>query len=512
MARIELKTDADTRGAKRLNKELEKTDKELEEIGKTARGTARQAQKLAEMADPTKKLSREYAILAKHVKAGRVSMEDAEKIAGKYQRRLDRMADSGKQAVGPAMIGNLQSMAAGYLSIGTAVAVVSRGLAEMEEKARSAAEATLGGLGSIGELQQISATPEDFQKNLGFARSLVARGISADIGQAADTTFSLRSAGFSDSESEYLAGLAAAKQIKGESLVGFGGALRKTQGLFPGGVSVEDIADKIVATSGITQVGASQTALASSQFAAASANLGFSGDASLAALSTIETRAKNIDEAATQYANLLDAIDKGGLSAGSLPATLDSIQARVDAGEGAFEVLGNKRAVKGFRALQMERGLLASQTDAIANSSGALSSRRFLSSDPVTRAAALAEESQGKANSAQDRLTSERELIGKAIANEQRAARLAEGREGAAGFMGMLDASVQYRGQETLLVEDVLRGVGPEVSAAVKSAAADYALRNFTAWERGGLGGDDYLRRIAEATEKAAASSAGRQE
>lgn len=427
MARIELKTDADTRGAKRLNKELEKTDKELEEIGKTARGTARQAQKLAEMADPTKKLNREYAILAKHVKAGRVSMEDAEKIAGKYQRRMDRLGDSSKQAVGPGMLANITSMAGGYLSVASAVGFVTKALTEMEQRAQAAADATFAGLGSIGELQQISGSPDEFLKNLGFARSLVARGIFPEIGQAADTTFSLSSAGFSDEEKAYLATLAENKLVRSEGLTEFGGALRKSQSLFPAGISVQDITDKVLATSAATQANATQTALATSQFGAASANLGYSGDASLAGLVLIEEKAKNIDEAATQMANLLDAIDKGGLSTGTFAGTIDAIQARIDGGEGAFGILGNKRAVKGFRALSSQRGLLEAEVARIGGASGSALAANYLTSDPIASAAALKESNKGALSAAVDDRYSAKELLYDALRDELKKQAVARG-------------------------------------------------------------------------------------
>lgn len=483
MARVKLDTSADTRGAKRLNDELAKTDKELDEISKTARGTARQAQKLAEMADPQKRLNREYAILAKHVKAGRVSMEDAEKIAGKYQHRLDRLGDSGKQAVGPGMLGNITSLTAGYFSVAGAVGVVTKALTEMEQQAQASADATFAGLGSIGELQQISGSPEEFLKNVGFARSLVARGVFKEIGMAADTTFSLGSAGFSDTEKEYLAGLAENKLVKSEGLVDFGGALRKAQGLFPDGISVQDITDRVLATSAATQANATQTALATSQFAAASSELGFKGDDALAGLVLIEEKAKNIDEAATQMANLLDAIDKGGLGKGTFGETIDAIQAQVDEGKGAFDVLGNKRAVKGFRAIASQRGQLESESARIGDSAGAALGSNYLASDPILNAAALKEASEGGLAAARSERYDSKELLYDALRDELKRQMVARGDAGFAQvIMGGLLNINDWTGTEDKMFRQF--SDNEDIPAPLRSELVRYLERSAQASER----------------------------
>ncbi|TWT31155.1 hypothetical protein KOR34_45310 [Posidoniimonas corsicana] len=502
-----LKTDSDVRGIKRFNTELGKTDKELDEITKGFKGAAGQARKLAEQAEPMKRVTRQMATLAKHVKAGRLSMEDAEKLAGKYQRQLDRVSTSGQKAVGPGMAGNITSLVGGYVSLAGAVGTVTKALTEMEQQAQEAADATFAGLGSIGELQQISnGDPKQFQKNLGFARSLVARGVFSEIGAASDATFSLGSAGFSDAEKEFLASLAEKKIVKSEGLVGFGGALRKAQGLYGGKVGVEGTTDRILATSAATQANATQTALATSQFAAASQELGFSGDAALAGLVLVEEKAKNIDEAATQMANLLDAIDQRKLGKGTFKETIAGIQAQVDAGAGAFDVLGNKRAVKGFRAISSQIGEFDAQVSAISGSGGASLRADVLGSDPIARAAALRESATGRATAARDSLTSEPELLMDAVIAEKRAYRLSQGREAAATFLGWGDRWSDWTGSESIAMARAI-GAGM-LTPATEQAAAAYLLNSVEQVPNGTS--LEYLRRIAEGVEKG--GGAGRQE
>lgn len=503
MAIIPLSTSADVRGAERLNKELAKTDKELEEITKRAKGAAGAAERLAKQADPQKRYNDQMAKLAVAVKKGGLELDHARTLAAKYQRQLDSAGSSGFNAFGPRMLTSVMSLVGGYVTLQGAVSTITRLLRDQEEQAQKAADATFAGLGSIGELQQVSPTGEAFKKNLGFARSLVSRGVVGDIGQASDITFALTSAGFSDEEKELLAAIGARKQVKGEGLVGFGGALRKSQALFggPDGVSLADMADKIAATSAATQANATSTALAATQFSAASSTLGYSGDSSLAALALVEQKAKNIDEAATQVANLFDAIDKGGLNKGTLGGTLDAIQARIDAGEGAFDILGNKRAVKGFRALASQRGQLDAETARIAGSGGTFAQQQFLGVDPIVSTAAMREEAEGMERAAQDAATTERENIVDAIQARRRADRLNRGQDFRASVFGFIENTWDVLQADRGIIADATNE--ERLPPELRAASARWLLENVPAYQRLSVGiTEDYLRRIAEAVEQ----------
>ena len=482
-----------------LQKAIKKGDEELKKTTKSAKGLEQQARRINEQADPQRRYNRQIDQLALLVKKGEVNLREANIVAAKYGQRLERAGRAGKEAFGQRVAGPLNSMIGRFASAAAVVGTITAALRDAEAQAQQTADSVFRSLDAFGELQQVSENPEAFAKQVGFARSLVARGIVSPENRelAADIAFQLTSAGFTDSEKEILASAAEAKQIRSSGIVGFGGALRKAQGLFGGaeGISVADIADRILSTSAATQANATQTALASAQFASASQSLGFNGDASLAALVLVEEKAKNIDEAATQVANLFDAIDKGGLSKGTLAETVDFIQSRIESGEGAFDILGNKRAVKGFRAIASQRSLLQPEIDRIANSQGALGRQRFIESDPILRSAALREAAQGRLASQTEAIAAEKENLFEVVAAERKAVRREELGTLGAAILGYAERLDDFLGREEASFVSALRGdsISPETRRVL----------------------EDYLQRTAAATERAAAaveSNSGPQE
>lgn len=486
MAIIKYQTDASqsVRAQQALTKAQEDYNKSIEETPKKLTRAEKAAKRLAEQADPQERYNKKMERLAEAVNKGGLAQEKAIALTKKYQQQLDRAGDAGKEAFGAKALSSLASYASGFASVTAAVGLLKQGLSEVEQQNQAVADSFFQGLGSVGQLQQISNTKEDFQKNLGFARSLVSRGVFKDVGQASDFTFAATSAGFSDAEKETLAQIGENKLVASEGLVGFGAAVRKVQNLFGGadGISLSAAADKLLATSGGTQADATQTALAVSQFSSASDTLGFDGDESLAALVLAEEKAKNIDEAATQVANLLDAIDKGGLSVnGDFGDTVQAIQQRIDGGETAFGILGNKRAVKGFRAISSQFEQLAAIEAEIGGSAGLAADRNFIDSDPVTASAALKESAEGRLKAKIEATTTERENLFDAVVADLQATAGSEFSRGAIGVGTRLD---DWLGLEDEYLRDNLRANRDRLSEGTASRV------------------EQYLERIANATEK----------
>lgn len=500
-----LRLDADAKKAAKafddLSKSVDKLDDKLELSTREAKKLEAQAKRIVDSnLAPQEKYNKKIEELAKHVKAGTLSMEQAQAQAMKYGQRLDDAGKKGENAFGRNALSGLASFASGWLSVGTAITAVIGTMQKVSVENKRVSDSFFQGLGSVGQLQQVSTTPQEFQQNLGFARSLVQRGIFSDIGQASDFTFATTSAGFSANEKEFLAGVGARKQVAPQGLTGFAQNLRKVQNLFGQGLALSEAADKLTITSGGTQADLSQTAAAVAQFSAASTALGFSGDTSLAALVLNEREAKNIDVGATQVAALLDAIDKEGLNKGSLRASVEGIQARVNAGENVFGVLKNKRAVKGFRAISGDMAGFDQLASQIGGAKGALESRQFLNTDPIAAANALKESTKGAMDSLIESRTAERTALTEAVYND-------------------IIANSNNDLQRALLTFSV----GTQANFANMSGRQDAFLRQqLKTDDIGGAGGylspdvrssvESYLRRIAEATEANANGPTTRQE
>lgn len=318
-----LKTGSDVRGVKRLNQEFEKTDKQLDEITKGFKGTAGQARKLAEQAEPMKRLDRQMATLAKHVKAGRLSLADAEKLAGKYQRQLDRTAESGNKAHGRSMIGNLGAMAAGYLSINAAL---STGIDLLKEQARLVDEAakrdqaSRAGVAPLAQLAATSATtPEGRRKKFrefeAEARQFFASGGASTYEQSGLDVFDLVSAGLNRKDRNFARDVQASGAL--QNVAGAATAYASLQATLGANApkTFEDFLDQAIAASAIAPAQANEIPLAASRSAGSASALGLGPEFLNAATAYLAKSTGSASQGGTQLAAFLKGIESKGLEA-----------------------------------------------------------------------------------------------------------------------------------------------------------------------------------------------------
>lgn len=326
-----------------------------------------------------------------------------------------------KSAFGSSAIASLGAYAAGMLSIGSVIAGIKQGFVELERQAQESADKSFGAFASMAQLQQVSSTPEEFAANVGFARSLVDRGIVSEDqqGMAADIAYALAGADFTDAEKELVARAGAAGFIKPEDMATIGEAMRTYQRAFGEGEagSLAEIFDKGIIGGKATKVDTTKTLLAATKFGAGSRTLGFSDEESLAALVANEFQSENIDIAATQVSSLYDQLVKRGLGKGSLQETIAAIGERVQGGENIFSILGESRAVKGYEALAQNPQLFA---DSIANMQGAggafAASEGMVNQDPILAAQKAKREAEGRLEADKMNLYAEREALVDALA------------------------------------------------------------------------------------------------
>lgn len=422
---------------------------------------------------------------ARELKAGMVVASDAFK----------EVETSQKSAFGSAAIARIAAYGAGMLSVGSIIAGVKRGFMELERQAQASADASFTAFSSMAQLQQVSATPEEFTANVGFARSLITRGIVSkdQQGLAADISYSLAGADFTAAEKELVASAGEAGFIKPEDLATVGEALRTYQRSF-GEAEAGDLAailDKGIIGGKATKVDTTKTLLAATKFGAGSTRLGFSDEESLAALVVNEFQAENIDIAATQVSSLYDQLNKRGLGKGSLNETIASIKARVDKGENVFDILGESRAVKGYEAIAGSPELFSDTFGKMVGASGAFqASQGMVDSDPILAAGKLRREAEGRLAMQMEDLHAERESLFNAMIADQKANFGANNVRAYAlyGVSGLLDtvgAEDWYMRQE-LANDDTNRRLGRQgtVSPEVRAKIEDYLERQARAAER----------------------------
>lgn len=471
-----------------------------DETDRAAAAMKAQGEKLKQSLEtPMERYNRQLLETGKLLRAGAIEKETFIRKSRELKLELDRATGSIKgagestaAAFGGKAIASLASYGAGLLSTGAIIAGVKQGLTELERQAQQTADTMMTSLGSMGELQQVSATPEEFQKNIGFARSLVRRGIVApeNQAQAADIAFALTSAGFSDQEKQILASAAERGLFKGEGLAGIGGAARKIQNLM--GVEetgdLELVLDKILATSGVTQANATTTALAMTKIGAQASALGLSDEETFASLATAENVRGNIDLASTQVASFLNQVDKRGLGRGSMASIMEAIQKRMDAGESAFDIFGDAQAVGGYRALTQDPGAFGVNLDAVSKASGELRRRSgLIDTDPRLSAARLRKQQEARVAMAMEERHAERENLFNALVADIKAN---VGVNSAAAYdiyfrSGLADWAGSESGfMRDELANDTASGRGSRISPEVRSRVEEYLERQARAAEQ----------------------------
>jgi hypothetical protein len=454
-----LKASADLKSA---------VDKVGDSLG-TAAGEARKLELAAKRIvdanlSPQERYNQKLELMARAVKAGKLSMEDAEKTAGRLRKKLDEAGQAGEKTFGVQAVDRIAGYAAGLFGVQQVAQAVSSAFRDVEQRAQRAGDAIFGSLGAFGELQQVSTSQADFNQLVGQARGLVGPVFGAgQEGQAADLVFALRNAGYSQAEIGFITKLGTSRQVRPENLQQTAEGLKKFQDIF--GVSeagnIQGIGRKVFAAAGETQASFSQVAAASTLFGSEAKALGISDEEALAAFVAVEKQSPGVEEAATRLRSLFSQIIKKNLGKGTLSETLGSLGKR---GKSGIDLLGETRAAAGFNILtgvegqgvfqQQLRNITAAQTSDI------IESRRFLQGDRQLQSAQERAIAEGQAAIRLQDIRGEaaNRVAGRRARREGRLAEQGTMMEIFAGFsdamFGWLDRPIQLNQEQRRIQEE----------------------------------------------------------
>lgn len=414
-----LKLRGDSGGAVRAITDLQTA------MGKVEAGTqltAKEMKKLEQAAlnvvknneAPLEKYNRRMGELAQAVTKGKLGLEDAEKAAQKYGVQLERAGQHGDKAFGESAIKNLVSFAGTFGTISGLVATVVAGLKQMQAEGKAAADRVVSSVGAVGELQQVSTSPEDFQKLKKQAEGFVQAGVFAPDQQASadHLIFSMRNAGYNEGDSEFIKKLGTSKKVAPENLQKVAEGLKKYQDIFGAeeAGSVQDIGQKVYQAAGATASDFATVSKAATLYGSEASMAGISDEEALAAFVTLEKRAPSPEQAATREKSFLNQVVKRGLGKGTLSETIGGIQKRIEGGESAFDVLGEAEAVSGYSQLQKFQGDYTTQLKNIqtAPERNAIGASDYISADPGLSAARYRQEAEGSQAITQQGIDAER--------------------------------------------------------------------------------------------------------
>lgn len=294
---------------------------------------------------------------------------ETQKLLGTYTEtgaELGTIATKQESAFGEAALAKVVAFGAGLVTVGKVVSAISQGMAEVNRKIDEAANATFQAQGAIGALQTASGTPAEFQKNLGFARELVRRGIvdPNNVGQAADITTGLVRAHISDKERGVLADLADKDFIKETQMEGVGVGAKSIQEIFGTKAgSFDKVLYQLLAASRYGKLDPEELANVTQKFGAGAVGAGVPLDRALATVAVISRTAPTAKLAASRTQKYFEGLGKGenplspeqtamlnqilpSITGAAAPANLASTDPRNFAGQ----------------ALEAEQGAYADQT------------------------------------------------------------------------------------------------------------------------------------------------------
>lgn len=476
-----------------LQKAIEAVDKGLVSSGKSAAQLEKAAGNVVKNNEgPLEKYTRRMIDLADAVKRGKLGLEDAEKAAQKYGLQLENATKKGKE-VGEATekgfaLATITKFVGGLASAEKGIDFIIEGMKEAGEAAKRTAETVVQSLGSFGELQQVSATPEEYAKNVGFARRAIRTGIlpPEQKGQAADLVFALRSAGFNEQEIESLFKLGEGKYIRGSGMKDFGVGVRAYQDVWGKDAgSFDDAIKKIVQTSTNTRSNATTAAMAATVYGSPAKMAGFTDEEANAAFVAIFKESPSAEVAQVRTARLFSMIYKNKLKKGNLQETLDSLQAQMKAGKTPYKLVQNERAVAGLMALSNEEGVYQQNLGQITDAPNkALQGEGMIDTDPILKSAKLAEEAAGEAAASLEQRKAERQNL----VNMVYSSRFGKGATGP-----MQTEKAIFKSLDSLEMDDILLRNYSIDSAATGGNSLKEEERNQI---------KDYFRRMADGIDK----------
>jgi hypothetical protein len=450
------------------------------------------ALKIRESISPQEKLNRLTLELATHVKAGRLSIDEATTAHRKYRQELglavaagNEAAEATEDAFGSAATSQLLAYAAGIGSISAIVAAITGAFRDAETASQAAADSIFDALGAFVELQQLGR--EDFAKGAAISQRLVESGVvkPGNRTQATEIASNLINAEFTDKEIDFITN-DLAKIVNAENLTGVGGDLKKLSRSFGEG-DIENLSDRVLAAANITQADLAQTSREVLKFSQLAASSGINTDQALAAFVVSEGLSASPEAAAEAQKSLFSQIKRRGLAGDDLFSTLDNIQKAIPKGGTAFDVLHDANAVIGFENLQGNRQRLREVEATIQAAGGSVTAGGdLINQDPSLRAARLRARAEGKSSVATENASSEAENLFNAMRSELNA-RGAENNEWAlTRWLRNKDldaadaAGIEADAMRAELTQGFLTGsrVSPDLSAAM----------------------EDYLKRIEENT------------
>lgn len=357
----------------------ERYNRKLGDSKRALAGNAREVDLLAKQQTKLRvELLREQDANSKLAADRKRHSQEALQQSRRLKKATEDQSRANEKAFGGKALQQLASFAAGFFGVGAAIGGVTRELTDLASRREQVAAQVTAAKFGLGELAQLSATegstPAERRAaqaaNLREARNILAEGGATTLDEAGGTLFRLKSAGLSRQDRDF------AVRIRSRgALNNIGGAaeafsaLQTTLGDRQVG-SFEDFLDQAIQSSSIAPALANEIPQAAAASGGSALALGIDLPFLLAATARLGKATGSASEGGTQLQSFLKQTEKAlaspkvleqfpqleGARGNDLLTKLFDLPAEATTFGGVF---GDRaEAIKGFRTLQLNRGIL----------------------------------------------------------------------------------------------------------------------------------------------------------
>lgn len=344
--RLDKMEDA-TRGVTAESKKLTKQEREFGRETKRA---------LDEIRGPQQRYEQRTRALHALLKQKKITQEQFNTALRRTKERYQTAGRAGQQATGPQALGQLKSMAAGWLSVGTLIAGATKALNDHYEKLNEVVEKQREAAPYVGMLAQLTGGDPKKQAALERAAVKIYKGGGArSEAEAMQVAFQLQSANMLES-AEFMTRarvIAGPEGISG--LIGKAGKLQAAFGKAETGTAKQILSKAVAAAGPVTDVGMMDILQATAKAGGAGKAMELS-DEELFAMVSLTSQVYKPEEAATGVARMLDqlAVKRPELKGKSAQEIVRTLQGEQLSAKQQQKLLGI-RGIKAFRLLTPEK-------------------------------------------------------------------------------------------------------------------------------------------------------------
>jgi len=312
----------------------------------------REAEKwLSKIRTPQETHNRNVAQLNTLLRTGHLNQAQYGRAVAQSTDEMKRAENVGKRAFGSQALSQIRSMAAGYLSVGAAIALATRAMMEMDAERQRIADKQRESEMGMASLAQLATTPDEMRSLVAAAKQTYAEGGAMSLDEAGRVVFSIKSAGGMEFRELF-------SQLKATGLVEQPDVMARAAATMIASMgqqetgNMRDLVSKAFGASEFSPSSAEELLEAAASSGGSAKAIGFRDEEVLAATALVATARGGAEEGGTYLAQMMRTLDeKQEFRGKSLRESIQMIQAKGLEGEALKKWFGRAQGLAAYRVL-----------------------------------------------------------------------------------------------------------------------------------------------------------------